>query len=493
MTSPKPVRRGLVLGICCVAVLLVGIDMTAVNVALPSMEHDFNAGAAGLAWVIDAYTLILAAFLIFSSSNGDRFGRRRIFIIGLGVFMLGSALCALAPNLTWLIAFRMLQAFGGTMLTPLAMSIISSVFTDSAERAKAIGVWAGVTGLALALGPVVGGAMVSSSLGWRWIFLINIPIGIVTAILCRYVPESKAATPRAFDLVGQILIATMLAGLTSGIIEGPRLGWTSPAILALFFVFIASLIGLLVYEPRQKEPLLQLHFFRSIPFSGANVIAIVAFAGLGSYLYLNSIYLEDARGYGAFITGVLMLPLAIVSIIWGPINGAILAKYGSRIPFIVAGAAFMIAGLMLATVTTETPILLLLIAYGFMGLANSAVGAPITHTAVAGMPRDQAGVASGVNSMTRQVGTTIGVAIAGAMLSAVPISGHAEQLSTATHLGWWLVVCYGLTIVILGIWINTKKAQATVLISSASRERPNHAGTNGHSAAAVEAPPPHHA
>lgn len=443
--------------------LLVGIDMTAVNVALPSMERDFQAGAAGLAWVIDAYTLVLAAFLIFSASLADRFGRRRALRIGLSIFVAGSALCALAPSIGWLIAFRMLQAYGGTMLTPVAMAIISHVYTDSAERAKALGVWAGVTGVALALGPVIGGALVSSSLGWRWIFLINVPIGIVTVLLCRVVPESKAEQPRAFDPVGQTFVAAMLAGLTSGIIEGPRLGWSSPPIIAFFAVAAASLAGLLLYESRHKQPLLELRFFRSIPFSGASVIAIVAFAGLGSFLYLNSIYLEDARGYSAFLTGVMMLPVAVVSIVWGPINGSILARYGSRIPFVVAGAAFIAAGLMLSTVSTTSSIVLLLTAYGFVGLANSAVGTPITHTAVAGMPRDQAGVASGVNSMTRQIGTTIGVAVAAATLSAIPIAGHAEQLAAATHAGWWLVVVYGLTIVLLGIAINTAAAASTVL------------------------------
>jgi len=442
-------------------VLLVGIDMTAVNVALPSMERDFHAGASRLAWVIDAYTLVLAAFLMFSASGADRFGRRRVFRIGLCVFVVGSALCALAPSLGWLIVFRMLQAFGGTMLTPVAMAIISNVYTDSAERAKAIGVWAGVTGLALALGPVVGGAMVSSALGWRWIFVINIPIGIAAVLLARVVPESKAARPRAFDPIGQILIAATLAGLTTGIIEGPRAGWSSPSIVAFFALAAAALVALLVYEPRCKEPLLELKFFRSVPFSGANVIAIVAFAALGSFLYLNSIYLEDARNFDALLTGVLMLPLAGVSIVWGPINGRILARSGSRVPFVVAGVAFMATGLILANVSTVTPIGWLLLAYGTMGLANSAVGSPITHTAVAGMPKDQAGAAAGINSMTRQIGTTVGVAVAAATLSGVPIAGHAELLAAATHIGWWLVVGYGLTIVLLGIVINTTAAQAT--------------------------------
>src|SRR5580658_5622014 len=190
-----PRRRAIALGICCVSVLLVGIDMTAVNVALPSIGRDFHTDASGLSWTIDAYTLVLAAFLMFSASAADRFGRKRVFRIGLVTFVAGSALCAVAPGLGWLIGFRMLQALGGSMLNPVAMSIITNTFTDAAERARAIGLWGAVFGASLALGPVVGGALVAS-VGWRGIFWVNIPVGVAAIILTAlFVPESSA--PRA--------------------------------------------------------------------------------------------------------------------------------------------------------------------------------------------------------------------------------------------------------------------------------------------------------
>ena len=455
------VARSVVLGVCCISILLVAIDMTAVNVALPAISADFHTGASTLAWTIDGFTLVLASFLMFSASLADRFGRKRVFRIGLAVFTAGSLLCAVAPNAEALIAFRMLQALGGSMLNPVAMAIISNVFSERAERAKAIGVWAGVTGIALALGPVVGGAFVSSPLGWRWIFVINIPIGLIAIVLTRVVPESKAEHPRRFDPLGQVFVATLLASITYGIIEGPRLGWTSPETIAIFALAIAALAGILFYEPRRHEPLLELSFYRSIPFAAANVIAIVAFAGIGSFLYLNSIYLQDARGFNALNTGLAMLPVAIVGMIWGPLNGHLMARAGARIPFVLSGSGFIVCGAILAIATTDTPIAILLVAYCAMGFANAAVGTPITATTVAGWPPAQAGIAAGINSAVRQVGTTFGVAIAGATLAGTPITTHEPQLAAATHIGWWLIVGYGVTVIILGIFSTTAFARET--------------------------------
>ncbi len=347
------------------------------------------------------------------------------------------------------------------MLNLVAMAIIANVYPDRAERAKAIGIWGGVTGLSLALGPVVGGAFVGSSLGWRWIFVINFPIGLVAALIARrIVPESKADRPRRFDPTGQILVVAVLATLTYGIIEGPHLGWASPVIIAAFAVAAVALVCFVGYESRRTEPLLEPRFFRSVPFSGANVIAVLAFATLGSFLYLNSTYLQEARHYSPLDTGLLVLPLAIVSVIWGPRNGRMLAKFGPRRSLIIGGLAVTAVGVLLSSVTTTTPIWWLLIAYAALGLGNSSISGPITHTAVAGMPPSQASVAAGVSATTRQVGATIGVAVAGVTIAAIPVT-HVHQLAAATHTGWWLIAAYGLTILALGIISTTKWAKAT--------------------------------
>src|SRR6201994_3935233 len=216
------------------SLFLVGMDSTVVNVALPSIGRDFRSPVSGLQWTVDAYLLVIASLLMLSGSVADRVGRRRVFQIGLAIFTLGSLACSLAPSLGWLIAFRALQAVGGAMLNPVAMSIITNTFTDARERAQAIGVWGSVFGLSVALGPVVGGALVDS-IGWRGIFWVNIPVGIAAIVLTAlFVPESRAARHRRPDPLGQVLVIVLLAALTYAIIEGPASGWASPKILFFF-------------------------------------------------------------------------------------------------------------------------------------------------------------------------------------------------------------------------------------------------------------------
>ena len=221
-TVPDRRKRLVILAICSMSLLIVGLDTTIVNVALPAIHRSFSSSLSGLQWTIDAYTLVLASLLMLAGSTADRVGRRRVFQIGLTMFSLGSLLCALAPSLELLIAARVLQAIGGSMLNPVAMSIIRNVFEDPRERARAIGVWGAVFGISLSLGPVVGGALVDS-IGWRAVFLVNVPVGVVAIVLTAlFVPESRAPHPRRIDPVGQLLVIVALATLTYAIIEGPE-------------------------------------------------------------------------------------------------------------------------------------------------------------------------------------------------------------------------------------------------------------------------------
>ena len=227
-------RRQIILAICCMSLLIVAMDNTIVNVALPSIRRDLHASLSGLQWTIDAYTLVLASLLMLAGSTADRLGRRRIFQTGLATFAAASLLCSLAPSLGWLIAARALQAVGGSMLNPVAMSIITNVFTEPRERARAIGVWGAVVGVSLALGPIVGGAL-TDTIGWRAIFWINVPIGLAALVLTAvFVPESRAARPRRVDPIGQLLVIVTLASLTYAIIEAPSAGWSSLQTVGLF-------------------------------------------------------------------------------------------------------------------------------------------------------------------------------------------------------------------------------------------------------------------
>src|SRR4051794_12201278 len=272
-----------ILAICCISLLIVGLDVTIVNVALPAIRQDFGASVSELQWTIDAYTLVMASLLMVSGSTADRLGRVRVFQVGLVVFTLGSLACSLAPSVTALVAFRMVQAVGGSMLNPVAMSIIRNTFEDPRERAQAIGIWGGVVGISLALGPVLGGALVG--LSWRAIFLVNIPVGLAAiGLTARYVPESRAPRARRVDPVGQALVFVMLVSLTSAIIEAPGAGWPSGPIVGLFGLAAAALPGLIFYESRRREPLIELRFFRSAPFSGATAIAVCGFAAMAGFL-----------------------------------------------------------------------------------------------------------------------------------------------------------------------------------------------------------------
>jgi len=457
----SPRRRNLVLAICCMSLLIVGLDVTIVNVALPSIQHDLHAPVSGLQWTIDAYTLVLASLLMLSGSTADRLGRKRTFMTGLVLFTLGSLLCSLAPGLGWLVAFRMVQAVGGSMLNPVAMSIITNTFTEPRERARAIGIWGGVVGISMALGPIAGGALVGS-VGWRGIFWVNIPVGLAALLLTfLFVPESRAPHARRLDPVGQLLVIAALASLTYAIIEGPSSGWTSAKIVGFFALAVVALIALIAYEPRRDEPLLDLRFFRSAPFSGATVIAVSAFAALSGFLFINTLYLQDVRGYSPLHAGLYTVPMAVMTVVFAPLSGRIVGARGPRLPLVVAGVALTVSAVMLTGLTSTTSTGWLIGAYVIFGLGFGVVNAPITNTAVSGMPRSQAGVAAGIASTSRQVGGSLGVAVVGsAVLSALagPLrTGFAE----ASHVGWWIIAGCGAAVLLVGLLTSGRWARGT--------------------------------
>ncbi len=452
-------RPNLILAICCMSLLIVGMDVTIVNVALPVIQRDLHARLSGLQWILDAYTLVVASLLMLSGSMSDRFGRRRVFQIGLVLFTAASLLCSMAHSIGQLVAFRALQGLGASMLNPVALSIIANAFPEAKARAHAVGIWGAVAGVSLAIGPLIGGAL-TQAIGWRSIFWINLPIGLTAVVLAAlFVPESKAPRARAFDPVGQFLVFLTLASLTTAVIEGPHTGWTSWRILGLFATTAVALATFLYYEPRRKDPLLDLRFFRSIPFSSATVLALCAFASFAGFLFLNSLYLEQARGFSAFHTGLYTLPLALMMMVCAPLSGRLVGRHGTLPSLLAAGAGLLSSTLLLTRLSIDTPVVLLLLAYALFGLALGMINPAITNNAVAGMPLSQAGVASAIASTGRQVGAALGVAVAGTVVAASHAKG--TDFTRATHPIWWIMTACGALVLLVGWASNTAWARSS--------------------------------
>lgn len=464
-------RRFGILAICCTSVFVVFIDNTIVNVALPSIARDFHTSISGLKWVVDGYTLVLASLLMLSGSMADRIGRRKVFIMGLSLFALGSLACSLAPSLGYLVFFRMLQGIGGSMLNPVAMSIIRNTFDDDRERARAIGLWSAVVGIALAMGPILGGLLVHS-VGWQAVFWVNIPIGVVGIVLsAMYITESKAPQPRRLDPVGQFIITIILASTTYAVIEGPGRGWSSGEILGLFAVAGVGLVAFIPYELQRHEALIDLRFFRSVPFSGATLIAISAYFAFAGFFFLNTLYLQDVRNLSALGAGVDTLPMAGAMALFASLSGRVVARFGARPSLVVAGIAMGFGSFMLTTLSPTTSFTRLFVAYVIFGVGFGMVNAPITNTAVSGMPASQAGVASAVASTSRQIGQVLGVGIVGSALAAgFRRSTLAQSFTDATRSDWWLLSACGGAVLVIGLLSTSTWALRTADRSSLELE-----------------------
>jgi MFS family permease len=336
----------------------------------------------------------------------------------------------------------------------------------------------------MALGPVVGGALVDS-ISWRAVFFVNVPVGLAAFLLTvLFVPESRAERPRRLDPVGQLLVIVGLGALTFAIIEGPRSGWTSAQTLGVFALAAVCLAALVPYELRRQDPLLEMRFFRSAPFSGASAIAVLSFAGIGGFLFMNTLYLQNARGLSPLDAGLYLLPMAAMILIFAPISGRIVGNRGARLPMLLAAIAIVAGALMLTRISPGTSVAYLLGSYFLFGIGNGLINPPITDTAVAGMPAAQAGVASAVASTSRQVGMTLGVAVIGAVSGgSLGAAGIGRGFAAATHPGWWIIVGLGVVIFALGLlttggWANAT-ARRTAERLREPAPRPAYAGRTG--------------
>ncbi|MBD3933398.1 MFS transporter [Streptomyces chumphonensis] len=432
-------RRWTVLAVCCLSMFLVGLDTTIVNVGLPAIGEGLGIGTHGLAWTVDAYTLVLAGLLISSGALADRFGRRRIFRLGLALFGTASLAAALAGSVGTLVAARALQGVGASMLSPVALAIVVNAMPDARERAKAIGVWASVFGLSMAVGPVTGGALIDA-FGWRSVFWINVPVIAVALVLTTvFVPESRAERVRRLDLPGQALLIVVIGALVGVLIEGPRIGWTSPPALVAYATAVVATAAFVRVEARRREPLIEPALFRRPAFAGAVLGAVAVFVALNVTLLLNTFYLQHTRGFTPLAAGAATLPLALAATVCAPIAGRLVARAGPRPPLLLAGGFLAAGGLCLVRLDEHTATPWLMLAYLCVGTGIGFANAPLTNTAVSGLPPGRAGVAGAITSTARQFGAAVGVALAGVLVTGVAPVGLAE----ASRPGWVLVAACG--------------------------------------------------
>jgi EmrB/QacA subfamily drug resistance transporter len=442
-------RDRFVLATCCMSLFIGGMDATVVNLGLPAIQTDLHASLTDLQWVIDIYSLGVASLQMLTGATGDRLGRKRIFQVGLVVFTTASLLCGLAPNLAWLVTFRGMQAVGASMLNPLAMSIITSVFTDPGQRARAIGIWSGVLGASLGLGPFVGGFLIGS-VGWRAIFWINIPLGVAALVLTTVlVPESRAAQPRPVDPVGQLLIAALIGGVTFAIIEAPRTGWLSTRADVAAGVALAAGVAFVPYEIRHRNPMLDLRFFRRARFSGAIAIGVLSNGGFYSFLFVASLYLQQARGHSPIVAGVYLLPIGVMTAVFAPLTGSLIARAGPRRPLALAGLLLSGGAALMALGVSRQSDVLVLLSFTATAAGFGFVNAPITYIAVGEMPAEQAGVAAATTSTSRLIGSALGIAVIGSVLAERTSGSTVNGFSAASGPCWWIMAGCGLAV--LGI------------------------------------------
>jgi EmrB/QacA subfamily drug resistance transporter len=400
-----------------VAVFMVSLDNLVVTTALPVIKHDLGASLQGLEWTVNAYTLTFAVLLLTGAALGDRFGRKRMFLTGLAIFTLGSAAAALAPSIGWLIAARASQGVGGAIVTPLTLTILSAA-VPPARRGLALGIWGGVSGLAVALGPVVGGAVVDG-LSWQWIFWLNVPIGIaLLPVALLRLTESKGPN-RSLDLPGLGLASAGLLGVVWGLVRGNEHGWTSLGVAGPIAAGIVLLGAFVLWERRTAEPMVPLRFFRNRAFSAANVTSMLMSFGMFGSIFLLAQYFQIVQGYSPLQAGLRTLPWTAMPIFIAPVAGILSDRIGAR-PLLVAGMALMAAGLgWIALISTPTVAYLDLVpAFVMAGVGMSLYFAPVANLVLSTVRRKEEGKASGVNNTVREVGGVFGVAVLASVFSA---------------------------------------------------------------------------
>ena len=410
-------RKWVTLAAVSFGLFMIMLDNTVVNVALPTMEKDLHVTLASLEWVVIAYALTFAALLITGGKLADLYGRRRIFVVGLAVFTLSSLACGLAPSAGFLIGARAVQGVGAALMNPATLSIIVATFPPR-QRGQAIGIWAGVSALALAIGPL-GGGLIVENLNWNWIFFVNVPVGVLGIAVSQFaIRESRDTShEQSIDLPGLLTSAGFLFSLSYGLVEGNSHGWTSPEILGLFATAAVLLVAFIVLEKRQRLAMLDLSLFKIGAFTGANVVAMLVSLSMFGVFFFVSLYIQNILGYSATQAGAAFLPMVSLIILIAPLSGRLSDRIGSRW---LMGGGMTLVGLSLllyerVTVHSDFWTLLPSMILGGVGMAMTM--SPMTSAAMGAVPVDKAGVGSGVLNSFRQVGGSLGIAVMGAIVA----------------------------------------------------------------------------
>jgi EmrB/QacA subfamily drug resistance transporter len=421
-------RRWWTLGAMCFALFMVMLDNTVTNVALPSIQRDFDASLSALEWTINAYTLTFAVLLVTGGRLGDIFGRRFVFLIGVGIFAVASATIGLAPTENWLVASRAVQGVGAALMMPGTLSIISHAFPPQ-ERGRAIGIWAGVSAIALAVGPLLGGWL-TEDVSWRAIFFLNLPVAVgAIAVTLFAAEESRDDTvDRRIDFPGIAALTVGLSGIVLGLVEANAWGWGSARIIGLFALAAVALVTFVAIERRSPAPIVDFAFFRSRQFVGANAVGFMVTFAMFSMFFFLALFMQNILGYGPLATGARFLPTTLFVIVTGPIAGRLSDRVGPR--WLMTAGLVLVAGSLawLSQITVDTSFGYLVPAFIAMGIGVGLVMSPMSAAAMNAVDRTKAGVASGTLSMSRMVGGTFGVAALGALVAAVGRSDLEQSL-----------------------------------------------------------------
>jgi EmrB/QacA subfamily drug resistance transporter len=415
-------RRWLTLLVLCISLIVITLDNTILNVAIPTLARSSARGGLGatsseLQWIVDAYTLVFAGLLLTAGSLGDRFGRYRFLAIGLAIFGIGSFASAMAGSATMLIFTRSLMGIGGACIMPSTLSIITNVFTDPVERGKAIGIWAGVSALGIGMGPLIGGILLEH-FWWGSVFIVNVPIvlaGLVLGFLL--VPESKDPEHAALDPGGAVLSIAALGTILWSVIEAPSKGWTSGGVLAGFAVGLVLLAAFFVWELRTRSPMLDLRFFEDPRFSAASGAITLVFLSLFGTLFLLTQYLQAVLGYSTVKAGAVLLPQAVMLMIFAPMSNTWVQRWGNK--WVVATGLVVVSAsfVCFAFFQPDSSAAVVIAVTMLMGLGMANIMAPCTDSIMGSLPRAKAGVGSAVNDTTRQMGGAIGVAVFGSLMA----------------------------------------------------------------------------